>query len=152
MGAATEELNLYLQEDVDTIIESTTEITGITIEQIMGKSRKRHFVDARKILVNVMRKHLKLTCFQVAKVINKDHSSIVHYEKMHPIHLKEEEYRRLYSAVSGTFLIRKSVRDEERLQDQFRNLQHRTKALLHSLQGQGEKLSNGIEEVKETAI
>lgn len=152
MGASTEELNLYLQEDVDTVIDSTIGITGITFEQMIGKSRKRHLVDARKILVNVMRKHLKLTCFQVAKIIDKDHSSIVHYEKMHLIHMKENEYRRLYSAVSGTFLIRKSVRDEERLQEQFMNLQHRTKILLRSLQGQGEKLKVGMKEVKETVI
>tara|TARA_R110000787_G_scaffold31622_2_gene83773 strand:- start:343 stop:798 length:456 start_codon:yes stop_codon:yes gene_type:complete len=148
MGVASEELNEQLQGDVEQVIESVQIITGITYTQILSTKRSRHLVDARKILVNVMRKHLRLTCYQVGKVIDKDHSSVIYYEKQHPIHMGETEYRRLYSAVSGTFLISKSVRDEERLQDQFRNLQRRTRVLLNALEGQEESLNMGMREVK----
>ena len=148
MGVASEELSVELQEDVKQVIASVETITGITYRQILSTKRSRHLVDARKILVNVMRKHLRLTCYQVGKVIDKDHSSIVYYERQHPIHMGEPEYRRLYSAVSGTFLINKSVRDEEILQDQFRILQRRTRVLLNALEGQEESLNMGMHEIK----
>ena len=148
MGVASEELSVELQDDVEQVIASVETITGITYTQILSTKRSRHLVDARKILVNVMRKHLRLTCYQVGKVIDKDHPSIVYYERQHPIHMGEPEYRRLYSAVSGTFLINKSVRDEEILQDQFRILQRRTRVLLNALEGQEESLNMGMHEIK----
>lgn len=148
MGVASEELSVELQNDVEQVIASVETITGITYKQILSTKRSRHLVDARKILVNVMRGHLRLTCYQVGKVINKDHSSIIYYERQHPIHMGESEYRRLYSAVSGTFLINKSVRDEEILQDQFRTLQRRTRVLLNALEGHEENLNMGMHEIK----
>ena len=148
MGVAVEELNVELQDDVEQLISSVEIITGVTYKQILSTNRSRYLVDARKILVNVMRKHLGLTCYQVGKVIDKDHSSIIYYERQHPIHMGEPEYRRLYSAVSGTFLIDKSVRDEEKLQDQFQALQRRTRVLLNALEGHEENLNMGMREVK----
>ena len=71
MGVASEELSVELQNDVEQVIASVETITGITYKQILSTKRSRHLVDARKILVNVMREHLRLTCYQVGKVINK---------------------------------------------------------------------------------
>ena len=53
----------------------------------------------------------------------------------------EPEYRRMFGAISGVFLIQKNVRDDERLQKQFMDLQYRTKNLLDSLDAQ-EKVFN----------
>jgi len=151
MGIAVNELNTFLQEDVDQVLESVEQITGVTHEQILSSKRNRFIVDARKILSVVIRTHLKLTCFETGKIVNKDHTSVIHYERMHPTHMGEPEYRRLYSAVCGTFLIRKSVQDEERLQDQFLKLQRSTKRLLTSLEGSGKILNLGMEEIKNSA-
>ena len=142
-------LNPYLQTEVDSVFEMVEQITGISQTMLVTNNRKRHIVDARKILVSIFRRLLKLTCFQAATIINKDHSTVVHYDKMHKVHMGEEEYRRLYSAVSGAYVIRKSIRDEERLQDQFLNLQSRTKLLLDSLEGQGKTLKLQMTNIKD---
>jgi len=144
-----DDLNERTQTDVDSVFEMVCDITGVPKEQILSTKRYRHIVDARKILVNVLRKVLKLTCYQTGAVVNKDHSSVVHYDKMHINHMNEPEYRRMYSAVSGAYLIRKSVRDEENLQTQFRNLQDKTKTLLDSLEGQGKNLEFKMNTLKE---
>lgn len=142
-------LNPYLQAEVESVFKMVEEITGITKTNIVSSNRKRHFVDARKILVNVLRKILKLTCCEAGTIIQKDHSAVVHYGKMHIIHMKEPEYRRMFSAVSGAYLIRKSSRDEERLQEQFRNLQQKTRILLNSLEGQEEFLEHRMNTLKD---
>ena len=141
MGVSTDELHSEQQESVDLIIETIESVTGVTNNQITSKNRQRHIVDARKLLVNVLRKHVNFTCYQAGKVIGKDHTTVVHYEKCHLVHMYEPEYRRMFGAISGVFLIQKNVRDDERLQKQFMDLQYRTKNLLDSLDAQ-EKVFN----------
>lgn len=142
-------LTPLVQEEVTCVFEMVSEVTGVEKSQILSNKRHRYIVDARKILVNVLRKVLKLTCYQTGAIIGKDHSTIVHYDKMHNTHIFEPEYRRMYSAVSGAYLVRKSVRDEERLQYQFRSLQEKTKTLLNSLEGQGKSLEFKMNQVKD---
>ena len=112
------------------------QITGVNEELACKNDRRRFVVDARKILVNVLRKHAGLTCMQIAKIIGKDHSTIVHYEKMHLVHMIEPDYRRMYSAVSGMYSIKSTIRTHEGLKDQFDTLQYQTKNLLNSLEKQ----------------
>ena len=142
-------LTAVTQKEVDCVFEMVCDITGVEKKQILSTKRNRYIVDARKILVNVLRKILKLTCYQTGAIIGKDHSTVVHYDKMHNTHIFESEYRRMYSAVSGAYLIRKSVRDEDRLQQQFRSLQEKTKTLLDSLEGQGKSLEFKMNIIKD---
>lgn len=146
MGYSSKILTPLIQSEVDEIFEVVESITGVSRKMLVSTNRKRFIVDARKIFVNVLRNHMKLTCFQIGGIIGKDHSSIVHYDRMHKVHMIEKEYRRMYSAVSGTYLIYKSVQDEERLREQFTSLQERTKSLLTALQGQQTKLGITIDD------
>lgn len=146
MGYSSKILTPLIQSEVDEIFEVVERITGVTKKMLISETRKRFIVDARKIFVCVLRNHMNLTCFQIGGIIGKDHSSIVHYDRMHKVHMMEKEYRRMYSAVSGTYLIYKSVQDEERLREQFTSLQERTKSLLTALQGQQTKLGVTIDD------
>ena len=91
MGNATEELNPYLQNSVESVYDMVEEITNVSKEMMLRKSNKRHIVDARKIFTNICRSYIKLTLYEVAKVMGKDHTTIIHYEKCHLIHMHEEE-------------------------------------------------------------
>jgi hypothetical protein len=136
MGVSIEELHPTQQDEVNIITDAIESVTGVTYQQILSKNRQRYIVDARKFLVNVLRKHVNFTCYQAGKVIDKDHTTVVHYTKVHKNHMQEPEYRRMFGAISGIFLIQKNVRDDERLQEQFKDLQRRTKTLLESLEAQ----------------
>lgn len=136
MGQSTEILNPYLKGRVESVFEMVEDISGITKIMILSKNRRRHIVDSRKIFVNILRRMVNLTGYQVAKEVDMDHTSIVHYEKMHDIHMLEPEYRRMYSAVAGMYAIQTSVEDETSLRRQFHDLQGKTKVLLTSLRGQ----------------
>jgi hypothetical protein len=140
MGAALENLNPYLQSKVDQVYDMVEHITGVTKEMTLSKSRKQYIVDARKITSNILRKQIELTCYQVAKVMDIDHSSVVHYSGMHLIHIGEAEYRRMYSAISGMYAMQLGIEREETLRRQFHDLQGRTRILLKSLKVQCETL------------
>jgi hypothetical protein len=150
MGFSSAELSEQHQISVNEVFDIVEKITGVSKEIILADTRKRFVVDARKILVCILRHHVNLTCFQIGGIIKKDHSSVVHYDRMHKVHMMEKEYRRLYSAASGTFLIYKSVKDEERLREQFTSLTESTKALLTALEGQQSKLNITLNTVTNT--
>tara|TARA_R110002050_G_C8729085_1_gene497079 strand:- start:233 stop:697 length:465 start_codon:yes stop_codon:yes gene_type:complete len=103
MGRAIDDLNPHMQETVESVYRMIEEITGVSKARLLMKCSRRTTVDARKILVNILRNHTKLTLYALAKELNKDHGTIMHYEKLHRNHMHEAEYRRMYSAVSGMY-------------------------------------------------
>jgi|TARA_R110000823_G_scaffold49393_16_gene124793 aerobic-type carbon monoxide dehydrogenase small subunit (CoxS/CutS family) len=132
----TKILSAHLQQIVDDTFPMLEQITGVDEELACKNDRRRFVVDARKILVNILRKQAGLTCMQIAKIIGKDHSTVVFYEKMHKVHMIEPDYRQMYSAVSGMYSIKNTIRTHEGLKDQFDTLQYKTRALLNSLEQQ----------------
>ena len=132
----TKPLSTRLQKIVDDVFPMLEQITGVDQELACKNDRRRFVVDSRKILVNILRKQANLTCMQIARIISKDHTTIVHYEKMHKIHMIEPEYRRMYSAVAGMYAINDTIRTHESLKNQFDTLQYQTKNLLNSLEKQ----------------
>lgn len=64
-------------EHIKNIISAVTDITGISHATLKDKSRKRHYVDARKIVVGVARKHHHTLAY-IGEELNRDHSSIIY--------------------------------------------------------------------------
>jgi hypothetical protein len=151
MGRSTEELHPHIQKSVDALYNMVEEITYVTKHKILMKSNKRHIVDARKIFANVARNYIKLSQYEVAKALNKDHSTILHYEKVHKSHMHEKEYRRQYSAVAGMYAIsdvasvNKAVEHQSdaliELEEEFNSLQSKMKKVLESIRTHSEKLN-----------
>ena len=136
MAVSNKELSPHLQKIVDEVFPMIEQITGVTLEMLKKGDRRRFVVDARKILVNILREHAKLTCMQAAKIIDKDHTTVVHYEKLHKIHMIEPEYRRMYSAIAGMYALNNNINVQKDLTMQFNTLHSKTKILLNSLEKQ----------------
>lgn len=56
-------------------------VTGITEKEMIGKSRRREFVEARFIFFYCMRKYSKVTVKSIGNMLQKDHSSVVYGAK-----------------------------------------------------------------------
>jgi chromosomal replication initiator protein len=53
-------------------------VTGITEEEMISKSRRRDFVEARFIFFYCMRKYSKVVLKSIGNMLQKDHSSVVY--------------------------------------------------------------------------
>jgi len=53
-------------------------VTGITEEEMVGKSRRREFVEARFIFFYCMRRYSKVTVKSIGNMLRKDHSSVIY--------------------------------------------------------------------------
>ena len=74
-------------EDIDTQFDMTElyEVIenrlGISKDQILGKSRYRPIVDARMVLVYILRTYNKETLQSIGKIIDRDHSAVINLIK-----------------------------------------------------------------------
>tara|TARA_R110000850_G_scaffold6350_6_gene24929 strand:- start:1447 stop:1851 length:405 start_codon:yes stop_codon:yes gene_type:complete len=69
-----------MKEKIKRLIETETKITSIST-----KSRKQNIVEARVIYSILCLKHTKDSYERIGKVINRDHSTIVHHRKIYNI-------------------------------------------------------------------
>ena len=61
-----------------TVVENAAKVFDIKEEEIKGKCRKQHFVKCR-MFISFYLKDNGLTLHYIGNLINKDHSSIIHY-------------------------------------------------------------------------
>ena len=137
------------EKQVDLLFEITERVTGVDRKLATSKDRRRFIVDARKMMIGLLRNEVKLTCQQVGNVLNMDHSTVVYNERMHSVHMMEREFRRVYSCILGTFLIDAAVQAEQDLQNKFAELELRTSLLLDSIENQRELIHSSFGDYNE---
>ena len=81
------------------------EETGVTKDQVQSGVPKRPYVDAKKIISQVLRMYTRLRLVDIANEFNVDHSSIVHYGKNFDILLDyEPDFKKLYDKVVASLI------------------------------------------------
>jgi hypothetical protein len=140
MGVGTIDLNPDLHRTVLDVLTMVEDATGIPKDKIQGPSRNRHYVDAKKICANILRRRLNLTYYDIARYLKKDHATIMYYDKMHAVHITEPNYRKLYSTVSGMLAIKTTTESESILRAKLIELNYETEELLKTIRKQSKAL------------
>jgi chromosomal replication initiation ATPase DnaA len=60
------------------ILQVVANCNGVSMEDIIGKTRKNEIVDARFMYIKFLRKAYKMKKVALAKELNRDHTSIIH--------------------------------------------------------------------------
>ena len=136
----------FQQKKVDLLFEIIERVTGVDKKLATSKDRRRFIVDARKMIIALLRKEVGLTCHQVGDILNMDHSTVLYNERMHNVHMMETDFRRVYSCAIGTFLIDSAVKAEQDLEDKFVELQAKTSLLLDSIAAQRELIHSSFDD------
>ena len=86
------------------VIECVTRVTGIKFDEVKAKIRERNIVTARHLYCHFMKRRLDYTLKEIAKTINRDHSTIINSIHQHDnLYETCEEYRKLANRVK-TFI------------------------------------------------
>ncbi len=67
-----------IPSDLFNIINKVSSYFMVTIDQMRGKRRKRHIVEARQIYCKIAKDTTKYTLQRIADVIVKDHATVLH--------------------------------------------------------------------------
>lgn len=65
------------------IMKAVGDTCGVTVEDIMSRTRLREFVDARQLYCYIMREKFGLSLSKIGKTINRDHATAIHSVKTH---------------------------------------------------------------------
>jgi len=102
----------------DVLFGVIEEKIGVTKKEILSKSRLSNIVDARRIFAVILFRSSSLTLMRVGKRVDRDHSTVVFYNKSHNSLVKTDKFfREKYNSINEEFkeLMRSSIPLEIRL-------------------------------------
>ncbi len=106
-----------------TLFSVVEEVTGVTKEQILGKSRHAHIAIARNIAGYILYKEAGFTTTETAKTLNRSHCTVVHYGKSFNNNYNYyEEFREKYVLVTDLFWSRFMKTEKEQIDLQLKSL------------------------------
>ena len=65
----------------DKIIQAVCKIWNVSLDDVCGRSRKQDVVYTRMTIAYFLRQYTTLSTTEIGRLINRDHSTIVHYLK-----------------------------------------------------------------------
>ena len=71
-------------KSIEEYIQDFCQMLDVTEEELMSKSRVRHVADSRAILGYILITYFKLSLTNTGKLLNRHHSSVIHYRKIVP--------------------------------------------------------------------
>jgi len=87
-----------VREDIGKVIALACKLGDITKKELISSSRKRLIGDIRICIGNLLRRVFGLTQSDAGSYLNRDHASIIHYEKQHEWMMKLNYYKKIYNA------------------------------------------------------
>ena len=81
LGTSLTNYNVSAQEgvaQVEKVIKATSNVTGVSINEIRSNRRHKDFVQARHIAMFLVHEMTTLTYVQIGAAMNKDHTSVIY--------------------------------------------------------------------------
>ena len=97
LSAYNKNNDAVVREDIDKVIALACRLGDITKKELMSGSRKRLIGDVRICVGNLLRRVFGLTQSDAGEYLNRDHASIIHYEKQHEHMMKLNYYKKIYN-------------------------------------------------------
>ena len=97
LSAYNKNNDAVVREDIDKVIALACRLGDITKKELMSGSRKRLIGDIRICIGNLLRRVFGLTQSDAGSYLNRDHASIIHYEKQHEHMMKLNYYKKIYN-------------------------------------------------------
>jgi len=98
-------LNIKFNSHAELLFEIIDKKISITQEQIKSKTRTRTLADIRRVIINILKKsNPKATVYEIAAVVNRDHSSVSTQTKEHfKLYGNNKEYSGLFDFINNNF-------------------------------------------------
>ena len=96
-NAYRENNDAVVREDIEKVIGLACKLGDITKEELLSSSRKRLIGDVRICVGNLLRRVFGLTQTDAGTYLNRDHASIIHYEKQHGYMMTLNYYKKIYN-------------------------------------------------------
>tara|TARA_R100000742_G_C4262906_1_gene80752 strand:+ start:665 stop:1156 length:492 start_codon:yes stop_codon:yes gene_type:complete len=131
------------KENIEKIVALACRLGDITKEELVSDSRQRLIGDIRMCVGNLLRRVFGLTTLAAGKYLNRDHSTILHYEREHGSLLMLNYYKKIYN---------KCVKAASSLCVDIDGLDVDNNTVINDLRRQNSVLLKKIERMKEELV
>lgn len=94
---------------LDDIIQQVCKHYGVSESDVLGRSRKREYVNARQVIIYLAQKHTKMPANRIGKLIGgRDHSTVIHSCEQVDNHLKtDKSFAEDIASIERSFKLKK---------------------------------------------
>jgi len=142
--------NRSREQKVADITKIVCETMHVSSDELVSIKRERHMVDARRIFVNMLIEEEKFTYSHMAKLLNRNHATAIHYKRSHSgLYTGDEDYRYKYDRCMKKYRgenmatindLINSKKDTKKLEEKVSHLEE----VIKDLKYQNLKLENKI--------
>ena len=127
-----------------------TNVFGISKEEMISRTRKRAYVEAKTMFAVIARRKLLLSTVEIGELIKRDHSSIIHYTRVHKdLYKVDKTYARMFNLISNTFTDQPFMADKQLTVDDKLSIAH---IKLDTLEKENEQLREALTLIKEAVL
>ena len=127
------------RENIEKIVALACRLGDITKEELLSDSRIRLIGDIRMCVGNLLRRVFGLTTIDAGKYLNRDHSTILHYEREHASLMLLNYYKKIYL---------KCVKSAESLSEMVEELDYNQDEVIKELKKENNNLYRKVEDLK----
>jgi hypothetical protein len=130
---------------IDLVIEAVSKITNLSRKQILYRSRAKDRVNARRILIYILRCQHQMGWSEIGRLLKCNHATVIyHYDYVINNHMYDPDVKRLKFIVDGTTskerdLIKKSL--YKILDDKYKSLDDKLNILIDVLKNEKGNIS-----------
>ena len=137
-------------KSISKLFRIITNVFGVTKEQMLSRSRKREFVESKTMFAVIARTKLLLSTVEIGDLINRDHSSIIHYTKVHTdLYKVDKTYKRMYNLIINSFTDKPFIADKLLTVDDKLSIAY---VKIDTLQVENEQLRVALNTVKDAVL
>ena len=129
------------KDNIEKIVSLACRLGDITKEELLSDSRIRLIGDVRMCVGNLLRRVFGLTTIDAGKYLNRDHSTILHYEREHASLMMLNYYKKIYT---------KCVKSAEKLTEIEEEFDYDKDDVIRELKEENNKLYRRVEDLKMT--
>jgi|TARA_R100000084_G_scaffold57599_1_gene24396 hypothetical protein len=127
------------RENIEKIVALACRLGDITKEELLSTSRTRLIGDVRMCVGNLLRRVFGLTTIETGKYLNRDHSTILHYEREHASLLMLNYYKKIYN---------KCFKAAESLSEMVEEIEYNQDDVIKELKKENNMLYRKVEDLK----
>lgn len=86
------------------IIELVSDVTGVSVDDMLSKSRTREIQDAKKMAIGIIREHTGMTANRIGFMFSVTHASILNALRWHKSLIESiPQYKQNYEKILSNF-------------------------------------------------
>ena len=77
LGTVDHSHSMTSKKDVEYLLDTVSNVTGVSIKDMVSRRREREYVTARHIAIQVLLDETDMSCNEIARILNRDHTTII---------------------------------------------------------------------------